>query len=193
MILKASTRAPKGLAAHLMNTRDNDHVHVHSVDGFVSQDLHGAMSEVGLMMKGLKSGQPLFSVSLSPPQEHEVGIDVFEAAINEIEQRCGLTGQPRAVVFHEKEGRRHAHAVWSRIDPATMTVKKLPYAYYTCQSFNGLWLPNPYHPPLDQVKLPGIFGSKTHAVITAPTPPELSQYPQLQNGSVSYVQGFKPW
>lgn len=33
----------------------------------------------------------------------------------------------KVVVFHEKEGRRHAHAVWSRIDPETMTVKKLPY------------------------------------------------------------------
>lgn len=31
------------------------------------------------------------------------------------------------IVFHEKEGRRHAHAVWSRIDPETMTAKPLPF------------------------------------------------------------------
>src|SRR3546814_11029161 len=31
------------------------------------------------------------------------------------------------IVFHEKEGRRHAHAVWSRIDADTMTAKPLPF------------------------------------------------------------------
>jgi len=30
-------------------------------------------------------------------------------------------------VFHEKEGRRHAHVVWSRIDPETMTAINLPW------------------------------------------------------------------
>jgi hypothetical protein len=38
-----------------------------------------------------------------------------------------LDGQPRAIVFHEKEGRRHAHCVWSRIDAQTMTARPLPY------------------------------------------------------------------
>jgi hypothetical protein len=32
------------------------------------------------------------------------------------------------VVFHEKEGRRHCHAVWSRIDAETMTAK--PMSFY---------------------------------------------------------------
>jgi len=32
-----------------------------------------------------------------------------------------LAGQPRAIVFHEKKGRRHAHVVWSRINSDTMT------------------------------------------------------------------------
>ena len=27
-----------------------------------------------------------------------------------------MTGQPRVVVVHEKEGREHCHIVWSRID-----------------------------------------------------------------------------
>jgi hypothetical protein len=31
------------------------------------------------------------------------------------------------VVFHEKEGRRHAHCVWSRIDADTMTARPLPF------------------------------------------------------------------
>ena len=49
----------------------------------------------------------------------------FEEAMNSIEQRLGLEGQPRAIVFHEKEGRRHAHCVWSRVDASTMTARQL--------------------------------------------------------------------
>ncbi len=52
---------------------------------------------------------------------------VFEDAAQRIEQTMGLEGQPRVIAFHEKEGRRHAHAVWSRIDAKTMTAVNLPY------------------------------------------------------------------
>ena len=38
------------------------------------------------------------------------------AAIDHIEDRLGLGGQPCAVVFHVKDGREHCHVVWSRID-----------------------------------------------------------------------------
>ncbi len=38
-----------------------------------------------------------------------------------------MTGQSRAVVFHIKEGRRHCHAVWSRIDGKAMKAIPLPY------------------------------------------------------------------
>ena len=32
----------------------------------------------------------------------------------------GLTDQPRAVIFHEKNGREHAHVIWSRTDTEQM-------------------------------------------------------------------------
>lgn len=51
----------------------------------------------------------------------------FESIIDRIEERNNLSGQPRVIVFHEKEGRRHAHAVWSRIDANTMTARNLPF------------------------------------------------------------------
>lgn len=58
-------------------------------------------------------------------------MELFEAAIAEIEARMGLSGQPRAFVFHEKEGpggyRRHAHCVWSRIDTSQMKAINLPH------------------------------------------------------------------
>src|SRR4051794_1419065 len=114
MILKASQRAgAKQLAVHLLRTDENDHVEIHEIRGFAAEDLVGALREAYAVSRGTKCPQYLFSVSLSPPQDEIVEIPVFEQAIERIEERMGLTGQPRAIVFHEKNGRRHAHCVWS--------------------------------------------------------------------------------
>src|SRR3546814_9050012 len=89
--------------------------------------LWGALKEAHALSLGTKCKQFLFSVSLNPPVGESVRIEVFEKACEVIEERLGLKGQPRMIVFHEKEGRRHAHAVWSRIDADTMTAKPLPF------------------------------------------------------------------
>ena len=73
-----------------------------------------------------RGGGKQLALHLPPPHER-VEVATFENAIARIEERNGLTGQPRAIVFHEKESRRHAHAVWSRIDADTMTAKNLPF------------------------------------------------------------------
>ncbi len=104
------------LAKHLLNGDENDHVTVHEVRGFVSETLAGALREAEAMSRGTRCKQFLFSVSLNPPEYADVPIEDFEAAIEEIERKLHLIGQPRIVVFHEKNGRRHCHAVWSRID-----------------------------------------------------------------------------
>ncbi len=128
MILKASQRSgAKQLGTHLLRTDENEHVELHEISGFMSETLQGAMNEAYALSKGTKCKQFLFSVSLSPPAHESVRVEVFEKAINDIEERLGLKGQPRIIVFHEKEGRRHALAVWSRIDADTMTAKHLPF------------------------------------------------------------------
>lgn len=127
MILNASQRGgAKQLAAHLLKA-ENEHVEIHEIRGFISDDLTGAMQEAQAIAKGTRCKQFLFSVSLNPPQSESVSVDAFEAAIDRIEEKNGLSGQPRIIVFHEKEGRRHAHAVWSRIDAETMTARPLPF------------------------------------------------------------------
>ena len=128
MILKGSQRSGgQNLAVHLMRTDDNEHVDLHELRGFVADDLSGAFHEVEAVSRGTKCQKYLFSLSLSPPEGERVPVAVFENTIDRIEKRLGLEGQPRAVVFHEKEGRRHAHCVWSRIDAETMTAKTLPF------------------------------------------------------------------
>lgn len=128
MIVKGSQRSGgKQLGLHLLKTEENEHVEVHEVRGFVADDVMGAMKEAYALSVGTKCKQYLFSVSLSPPADASVRTEVFEGACDAIEKRLGLEGQPRMIVFHEKEGRRHAHAVWSRIDPDTMTARPLPF------------------------------------------------------------------
>jgi len=128
MILKASQRSGGlKLAAHLMNTHDNDHVDVHDLRGFTADDLHGAFQEADAISKGTRCQKYLFSLSLSPPETEKVSVDDFEKAIDRIEESLGLSDQARAIVFHEKEGRRHAHVVWSRIDVMEMKAIKLPF------------------------------------------------------------------
>lgn len=128
MILKASQRGNGAdLAAHLMRLDDNEHVHLHELRGFACDDLAGAFQEADAISRATKCKQYLFSLSLSPPEQERVPVHVFESAIDRIEQRLGLIDHPRAIVFHEKQGRRHAHCVWSRIDDQTMTAKPLPF------------------------------------------------------------------
>ncbi len=128
MILKASQRAGgKQLAVHLLRDDDNDHVEVHQIRGFAAADLKGALREAYAISRGTRCRQYLFSVSLNPPETEKVPVAIFERAIDAIEERVGLKGQPRVIVFHEKNGRRHAHCVWSRIEPDALKAVNLPH------------------------------------------------------------------
>ncbi len=128
MILKGSQRGNgQNLAAHLMRMDENEHVTLHELRGFASDNLKDAFEEVEGISRGTKCSQYLFSLSLSGPPSESVSTSVYENAIGRIEESLGLAGQPRAIVFHEKEGRRHAHCAWSRIDADTMTARQLPF------------------------------------------------------------------
>ncbi len=128
MILKGSQRGGAAdLARHLMNALDNDHITLHELRGFVAEDLRGALAEAHAVSKGTKCSQFLFSLSLNPPKGVDTGLDALLDAAERAEAALGLTGQARAIVVHEKQGRRHAHVVWSRIDAKTMKAVNLPF------------------------------------------------------------------
>lgn len=119
MILKGNQRGNGAdLATHLMNAFDNESVEVAQVHGAVADDLHGAFAEFEVISRGTRAKEYLYSVSISPPQK--LTREQYFEAIGMIEERLRLSGQPRAVVFHVKDGREHAHVVWSRIDTARM-------------------------------------------------------------------------
>ena len=128
MILQGNQRGgAKDLARHLVKD-ENDHVEIHELRGFVANDLHGALNEIYAVSRGTRAKQYLYSLSLNPPPTERVPTTTFDDAINRAELALGLQGQSRAVVFHEKNGRRHAHAVWSRIDPVGMKAIQLSFS-----------------------------------------------------------------
>ncbi|SEL35845.1 relaxase/mobilization nuclease domain-containing protein [Jannaschia helgolandensis] len=128
MILKAKERGGGAqLARYLLSMRDNDHVELHEVRGFVGDDLLSAFREVDAIANGTRCENYLFSASLNPLGGETVTTSDFENAADEVERKLGLEGQPRAIVFHEKDGRRHAHVVWSRIEAEQMRAINLPH------------------------------------------------------------------
>ncbi len=136
MILVGNQRGgATDLARHLMKD-ENDRVQVHDVRGFVADDLHGAFRESYAMSRATKCKQHLFSLSLNPPQDSEVSPEEFEKTIDRVEERLGLEGQPRAIVLHTKNGRTHAHAVWSRIKAEEGRAVQLSYTRQKMQEIS---------------------------------------------------------
>lgn len=115
MILKGNQRAGAAdLATHLSNEYDNERVEITQVRGTVADDLHGAFAEIEAIASGTRCKEPLYSLAINPSAP--ISRDQYMAAIDHIEGKLGLAGQPRAVIFHVKNGREHCHVVWSRTD-----------------------------------------------------------------------------
>jgi len=127
MIPKGNQRGGgQQLAAHLMNDFDNDRVEVANVRGTIAQDLSGAFAEWQAEAKATKCRKYLYSLSLNPDQrQRKLTREQYLDFIDRAEKRLGLENQPRAVVFHVKHGREHAHVAWSRIDAGKMCAVQL--------------------------------------------------------------------
>ena len=124
MIPFASQRASgQDLATHLLNEHDNEKMEVASVRGAIAQDLHGAFAEWEALAHALtRCRKYLYSLSINPdPAQGPLTREQYADYIDRVEDRLGLAGQPRAVIFHikpDKDGRlrEHCHVVWSRVD-----------------------------------------------------------------------------
>lgn len=127
MILKGSQRGgAMNLGKHLLN-QENEHIEIHQVRGFIANDVMGAMKESQAVARGTKCKQHVFSLSLNPPETETVSAADFEKAVDKIGEGLGLSQQPRVIVIHEKEGRRHAHCIWSRIKSSEMKAVQLSH------------------------------------------------------------------
>jgi hypothetical protein len=132
LILKGNQRGGgQQLAAHLMNSFDNESVEIADVRGAVAQDLSGAFAEWSAQGRATKIEKKYYySLSLSPdPAQGRLTREQYFDLIARTERSLELVGQPRAVVFHVKEGREHGHVVWSRVNTRGDKVKAVDIAH----------------------------------------------------------------
>ena len=66
------------------------------------------------------------------------------------------------------------------------------HPYFLRPEMAGRFLPNPYHPPQDIVTIPSQRGPRVHKVVREPVPAALAHLPQYQDGTWSYVEGYRP-
>ncbi len=66
------------------------------------------------------------------------------------------------------------------------------YPYFTRHEMAGLYLANPYHPPVDSVPVATRLGIRRVPIVTGPVPRHLAGFPQHRGGVWSNVQGYPP-
>ena len=118
MVIKGkSVAGANRLAAHLERTDTNERADVIELRGVAGETLADALYEMEAVASGCPNcKKPFYHASINTRADERLTPEQRMQAIDRLEKDLGLTGQPRAVVVHEKEGREHCHIVWSRID-----------------------------------------------------------------------------
>lgn len=167
MIPFASQRGGgQDLATHLMNAHDNEEIELFQVRGAIARDLHGAFAEWKALARALtRARQYLCSLSVNPDElQGRLTRAQYVDYIERAEERLGLTGQPRAIIFHVKADERgrtreHCHVVWSRTDvtgkravPLSFFKEKMMTVTREFARDHGLELPDGYRRQEDKLR-----------------------------------------
>jgi hypothetical protein len=130
MIIKGSSRAgPSQLSRHLQRTDTNERVKILQLDS-PTESLTEALRDWQLLSTGTRGSKGLYHANIDPDARYKMTPEQWQRAADVLEQELGLSGQPRAIVMHEKKGREHVHVVWQRTDIDTMTLKSDGNNYY---------------------------------------------------------------
>jgi Relaxase/Mobilisation nuclease domain len=116
----ASRRAGGWWAKHLENEATNERVEVVEIVGLSAATLPDAFREMHALSRGTKCDNYFYQANINPRADEKLTPEQWQKAVDTLEKNLGLTGQPRFVIEHEKEGRTHRHVVWSRIDTERM-------------------------------------------------------------------------
>jgi hypothetical protein len=122
MIIKGGSRAaPRQLARHLLRADTNERVEVLELQS-PTGDLNEALRDWQCLADGTRGTKGLYHANIDPDGRYTMTPEQWQRSVDALEKELGLTGQPRAVVMHEKHGREHIHVVWQRTDIDTMTL-----------------------------------------------------------------------
>lgn len=102
------------------SSKGNESAELVELRGFASDNVFDAFALVQLQAGGTHCQKPIFHVQVRTPKGEELTREQWAHVADRIERQLGFDGQPRAVVFHQKDGHRHMHLAWSRIDAETM-------------------------------------------------------------------------
>lgn len=117
MIVKGGSRCNVAFfARHLLRTDHNDQVSVVEIRDLAAPDVRGVLREMADIASGTRVKNFLYHASLNPRDDEQLTPEQWHQATDILERHLGLTGQPRVVVEHAKEGRTHRHIIWSRIE-----------------------------------------------------------------------------
>ena len=126
MVIKGdSVAGAKRIAVHLERTDTNEiRNDVLELRDVAAPDLKGALREMEAIATACPNCQkPFYHASINTRADERLTDEQRMQSVDRLEKELGLTGQPRAVVVHEKnDGREHCHVVWSRIDLDKMRV-----------------------------------------------------------------------
>lgn len=121
MITKGASIHGRNLADHLLKP-ENERVEVLEMSGVCADNLHDAINVFDAFAQGTKCKKPIYHGKLNPSiNDRSLTREELETALSIFEENLGLTGQPRIIVLHEKQGREHYHLIYSRINLDTMT------------------------------------------------------------------------
>ncbi len=116
MIIKGASRAgPKQLAAHLIRTDTNERIELLELQS-PAGSLREAFRDWQTLSEGTRGKLGLYHANIDPAETYTMTPAQWARAVDVLEEELGLTGQPRAVMMHEKHGRQHIHVVWARTD-----------------------------------------------------------------------------
>lgn len=117
MIIKGKSRGNGAqLGQYLVTPGENEKVLVLEIRGVAAQDVPGAVLEMDALGDAARTEKPLYHAQINTRAEERLSDEQRTRAVDLLEEKLGLKGQPRVVVSHEKKGREHIHVVWSRID-----------------------------------------------------------------------------
>jgi hypothetical protein len=138
MIIKGSSRGQsnrdvKLLANHLLDSDNNETVHLVELRHVASENLHDALSEFRTLSLGTRTRKCLYhaSINLGVDETSDFTDSQWLRSVNELESRLGFEGHQRAIIKHCKHGREHVHIVWNRIHPDTLKTTSDSHNYRT--------------------------------------------------------------
>ena len=94
-----------------------------------NETLKGALLEMQETAALTNCEKFLYHASINPKEGEQLTPKQWEKSITSLEKNLGLVGHQKAVVIHEKDGRRHMHIVWNRVHPEELTAKRMSWNY----------------------------------------------------------------